>query len=220
MSIVLTGDQGISAPKYETPEGQAVITDMVTVVANHSAVAPPSYGMSVVIVNAATSTITLPATTGLVGGERVMIRKDNETMGAVNINVNHVDDQRIWGTVQLRLYSDGDYWLLMWTGSRWVLLEGFETGSNANGRYLKLATNNVINTHNAATGVTEATWTYPSGQTASVRNLSIALQTASTTAASPYFRTPSTTSVNYGAYNTSNAYENVGVSLSMEGEWY
>lgn len=120
--------------EIDAVELAGAISSYATSAVDLTVTAPLGRNMSVLDYTAATGTITLPASANMTIGGRVLIKKSNSTMGSVNINADGADAKQ-WGAVQLKLYSDGDYWLAMWDGSRWCLLDGYETGSNANGAY-------------------------------------------------------------------------------------
>ena len=87
--------------------------------------------------NAATGTITIPS--GLAIGTRRLIRKIHPTQGTVTINCSGETFTRA-NLASVELNADGDYWLLeKVSATRWELVDGWNTGENANGTWVRRA---------------------------------------------------------------------------------
>ena len=87
--------------------------------------------------DAATGTVTIPS--GLEIGTRRLIRKIHPTQGTVTINCTGETFTRA-GLASVELNADGDYWLLeKVTATRWELVDGWNTGENANGSWKRSA---------------------------------------------------------------------------------
>ncbi len=85
-------------------------------------------------ITTATGTVTIPS--GYTIGKRILVRKVNSTQGAVVINRSDTETFTRANLTSVELNADGDYWLFeKVTSTRWELVEGYETGSNANGNY-------------------------------------------------------------------------------------
>jgi len=94
--------------------------------------------MATLNVNSATATITIPE--GYSIGQRLLIRKIHATQGAVKIVRSGSEVFTRASLTSVELNANGDYWLLeKVTDTRWELLEGRETGSNADGEYSCIA---------------------------------------------------------------------------------
>ena len=88
-------------------------------------------------IDSATGTVTIPS--GLEIGTRRLIRKIHPTQGTVTINCTGETFTRA-GLSSVELNADGDYWLLeKVTTTRWELVDGWNTGENANGRWVRAA---------------------------------------------------------------------------------
>ena len=110
----------------------------VTVTSNHTVEAPPAYGTSIVNVNAATATITIPE--GVPVGGRIHVRKIHETQGTVSIERSGTDTITRAALESVSLNADGDNWLLEKVGAtRWELIAGVESGENSDYNYAKHA---------------------------------------------------------------------------------
>lgn len=123
--------------------------------------------------DSATGTVTIPS--GLEIGTRRLIRKIHPTQGTVTINCTGETFTRA-GLASVTLNADGDYWLLeKVTTTRWELVDGWNTGENANGSWRRSADGlqvchgqvNIPNTTLQPAGFwstnTDVAWTYPVG---------------------------------------------------------
>ena len=87
--------------------------------------------------DAATGTVTIPS--GLEIGTRRLIRKIHPTQGTVTINCTGETFTRA-ELASVELNADGDYWLLeKVTATRWELVDGWNTGENGNGVWVRRA---------------------------------------------------------------------------------
>ena len=87
--------------------------------------------------DSATGTVIIPS--GLEIGTRRLIRKIHPTQGTVTINCTGETFTRA-GLTSVTLNADGDYWLIeKAAATRWELLDGRNTGENANGYYYQAA---------------------------------------------------------------------------------
>jgi len=141
--ITATGPTGSITWRWNVLPGTAAAQDVeawrstVTVTGNHTVTAPPAYGTSVVNVDAATGTITLPP---VVIGGRILVRKINATQGEILINADGTDTITRAALSSVTLNADGDNWLLeKVSGSRWELIAGVESGENSDGEYWREA---------------------------------------------------------------------------------
>ena len=123
--------------------------------------------------DSATGTVIIPS--GLEIGTRRLIRKIHPTQGTVTIECTGETFTRA-GLASVELNADGDYWLLeKVTATRWELVDGWNTGENANGRWIKRANGKIeISNSNVASLMTDIaannifrstgyTWSYPIG---------------------------------------------------------
>ena len=127
--------------------------------------------ISTVNVDAASATITLPAATLV--GRRVTVRKISASAGTVTINRAGADTITRAALTAVTLTSNGDFWTLECVASgRWELVDGYETGSNANGKYIKsvdgamictdaLNSANTWQSNGSIYQTGNATWTFP-----------------------------------------------------------
>ena len=130
--VNLGGDQTINGVKAFTSKPN-VNGDDIAVMAN---VGP------ITNFDAATGTVTIPS--GLAVGTRRLIRKIHPTQGTVTIECEDETFTRA-GLASVELNADGDYWLLeKVTATRWELVDGWNTGENANGRWVRRANGDVV----------------------------------------------------------------------------
>ena len=147
----------------------------VTVTGNHTVAAPPAYGTSIVNVDAATATITIPEDVPV--GGRIHVRKINSTQGTVAIERSGSDTITRAALTSVRLNADGDHWLLQKVSStRWELVGGVESGSNGNGDYVRQAdgttlmqsVNIVLSTFLSGSTLGTDLWSFPAEATGGV----------------------------------------------------
>lgn len=112
------------------------ITDYIKVNSSTTLPVPTPYGHIVVDFTGATGTLTFPDMSNVDAGGLITVRKSNETQGEVTNDpgLNPI----ITGSVVPRQYSDGDFFTYMWDGDRLVLVDGYETGENANGDWVRV----------------------------------------------------------------------------------
>lgn len=94
-------------------------------------------------ITTATGTEVVNIPTGLPVGHEFTVRKVNATQGTVSINAQGSEKITPALLTTVTLNADGDFWLLeKVSATRWDLVDGCESGSNANGRYYKYANGN------------------------------------------------------------------------------
>ena len=107
----------------------------------------------------ASGTVTIPS--GLPIGTKKLIRKLNATQGTVIINCTG-ETFTSSSLSSITLNSDGDFWLVeKVNATRWDLVDGKESGSNANGNYLKKFSGEAMAWLYGPSGVTTGTWNFP-----------------------------------------------------------
>ena len=124
---------GDIAPKIGFIPKRALIKLDVT---NSKAIIVSSLDFSEETINftSATGTVTIPS--GLPIGTKKLIRKLNATQGIVTINCSG-ETFTASAISSVKLNSDGDFWLLEKVGAtRWDLLDGKESGNNADGSWI------------------------------------------------------------------------------------
>ena len=136
--ITATGPSGSQTWRWNVLPGTAAAQDVeawrstVTVTGNHTVESPPAYGTSIVNVNAATATITIPE--GVPIGGRIHVRKIHETQGAVTIQFSGSDTVTRANLSSVTLNAQDDNWVIeRVTGTRSVLVAGVESGENGDG---------------------------------------------------------------------------------------
>jgi hypothetical protein len=87
-------------------------------------------------------TITLPAGTGMIPGDEIEVDKDDSGTGKVTLAAAGADT--IDGVASVDIDSQYDLARVRWTGSRWRLVEYKDHGSNANGKWRRLADGTLI----------------------------------------------------------------------------
>lgn len=96
----------------------------------------PTKYTDVINYTSATGSVLIPS--GLPIGTKKLIRKLNATQGTVTITCTG-ETFTPSGLSSITLNSDGDFWLVeKVSNTRWDLVDGKESGSNANGEYLRL----------------------------------------------------------------------------------
>lgn len=105
----------------------------------------------------ATGSVVIPS--GLPIGTKKLVRKINATQGTVTIScTGETFTPSLLSS--LTLNANGDFWLLeKVTSTRWDLIDGVESGGNANGRYKKNA--------NGTVDLSTAEKTYSAGELSS-----------------------------------------------------
>lgn len=110
----------------------------VTVVGNHTVNTPTTYGQQTVNVDAPTAEILIPSDAPV--GGRILVRKINDTQGLVSIKAPTGETITRAGLSSVALNADGDYWLIEKSSiTRWDLVDGCNTGENANGTWKRSA---------------------------------------------------------------------------------
>ena len=110
-----------------------------------TAMTPRLSSTTTVNVDAATATITLPASVPI--GGRVHVRKINATQGTVSIERSGSDTITRAALESVSLNADGDNWLLEKVSStRWEPVAGVESGENSDGEYWLYADGTLIST--------------------------------------------------------------------------
>ena len=131
---------GDIAPKIGFIPKRALVKLDVT---NSKAIIVSSLDFSEETINftSATGTVTIPS--GLPIGTKKLIRKLNATQGAVTITCTG-ETFTSSALSSITLNSDGDFWLVeKVNATRWDLIDGKESGSNADGKYNKNANGTV-----------------------------------------------------------------------------
>ena len=113
-----------------------------SVTGNHTVTAPESYGITTVIVNATTATITIPENVPV--GGKIHIRK----LSAYDTtNTNKIDIVFSGGEVctpeqlaSIEIYGNGGNWLIeKVTATRWEIVSGWDGGVNTDGGWERLS---------------------------------------------------------------------------------
>lgn len=152
-------DTGTAVNKVWSSDKAGIELDLITTVqevaANTTASTPKVYGTSLVIVNAATATITLPSDAPV--GGRVHVKKIHATQGAIIIARAGTDTITRAGLTSVDLNADGDHWLLQKvSATRWELVGGTNTGTNVNGEWTKYANGDLVCTYMTSSTVSSA----------------------------------------------------------------
>ena len=125
----------------------------------------PTKYTDVINYTSATGSVLIPS--GLPVGTKKLIRKLNSSQGTVTITCTG-ETFTPSALASITLNSDGDFWLVeKVTATRWDLVDGKESGSNANGRYYKYSNGNAeVQRETAfltapASGTADYTFDYP-----------------------------------------------------------
>lgn len=135
---VLSNGSIASSEQYRVVVTKPNIIATVTPVPTRSITGDYTFtGMEETInVDAATATVTLDD--GLSIGTKVTIRKINSGAGTITIARSGTEVFTRASLTSVTLTSDGDFWTLEKVSStRWELIDGVESGSNANGDFWK-----------------------------------------------------------------------------------
>ena len=131
-----SADEGTFKIGAPTDPAHPALSGAVRTINPSVVVAPDYYGTLIANLETATGSFDLPGSTPV--GGRVLVRKLNATQGIININAPAGETITRAGLSSVQLNSDGDYWLLEKVSlTRWELVDGFETGANSGGEYIR-----------------------------------------------------------------------------------
>ena len=177
-----------------------------------------------------TVTITLPA---LSLGRRLTVRASDVTNA---ITIQRAGADTIVGLTSVTLSSVGDFWTFEGGPNRWELVDGVESGSGANGSYIRRANGStdqwlgtfVIDTFLNSSTLGSQTWTFPRAAVGGVA-WSGGLHTtggATPPARDIHIRTTSTAHTTNAAFRVESVNQlfvdgdTVSAQVLMSGRWY